>query len=167
MVRMQKLQEKDKIDVRSGRQPLCGWPSDLFQKPAGEIPNIIIAVKKINGIFRLLHSTLCSLNNGNALETAMGVGEVDAKFIAPGANITIMEKLYKVALGSIDSTVTFAGVVQELRDFWSEYAYNDYDVPEDFLQRMYEAVSEIGRKVQLIGDLGSSCERKTELLTER
>ena len=96
----------------------------------------------------------------------MGVGEVDDKFIAPGANITIMEKFYKVALGSIDSTVTFAGVVQELRDFWSEYAYNDYDVPADLLQRMYEAVSEIGRKVQLIGDLGSSCERKTELRTD-
>ena len=110
VVRMQKLQEKDKIDVRSGRQPLCGWPSDLFQKPAGEIPNVIDAVKNINGIFRLLHSTLCSLNNGNALETAMGVGEVDDKFIAPGANITMMEKLYKVALGSIDSTVTVAGV---------------------------------------------------------
>ena len=85
VVRMQKLQEKDKIDVRSGRQPLCGWPSDLFQKPAGEIPNVIDAVKNINGIFRLLHSTLSSLNNGDSLETAMGVGEVDDKFIAPGA----------------------------------------------------------------------------------
>ena len=31
---------------------------------------------------------------------------------------------------------------------------------------MHEAVSEIGRKVRLIGDLGSSCERKTELLTD-
>ena len=28
VVRMQKLQEKDKIDVRSGRQPLRGWPND-------------------------------------------------------------------------------------------------------------------------------------------
>ena len=110
VVRMQKLQEKDKIDVWSGRPPLCGWPNDLFQVPAGEIPNAIDAVKNINSIFRLLHSTLCSLNNGNSLETAMGVGEVDDKFIAPGANITIMEKLYKVALGSIDSTVTVAGV---------------------------------------------------------
>ena len=138
------------------RTPTRELKSHGPSSPAGEIPNIIIAVKKINGIFRLLHSTLCSLNNGNALETAMGVGEVDDKFIAPGANITIMEKLYKVALGSIDSTVTFAGVVQELRDFWSEYAYNDYDVPADLLHRMHEAVSEIGRKVQLIGDLGSS-----------
>ena len=57
VVRMQKLQEKDKIDVRSGRQPLRGWPSDLFQKPAAEIPNIIHAVKMINGIFRMLHAT--------------------------------------------------------------------------------------------------------------
>ena len=104
--RMQKLQDKDKIDMWSGRPPLCGWPNDLFQLPAGDIPNVIKTVKNINGIFRLLHSTLCSLNNGNSLETAMGVGEVDDKFIAP-------EKLYKVALGSIDSTVTVAGVAQE------------------------------------------------------
>ena len=63
------------------------------------------------------------MNNGNALETAMGVGDVEDKFIAPGANITIMEKLYKVALGSIDSSVTVPGVVQNLRDFWAEFAY--------------------------------------------
>ena len=100
---MQKLQEKDNIDVRSGRQPVRGWPNDLFQQPAAEIPNVIHAVKLINGIFRMLHATLCTMNNGNALETAMGVGDTDDKFIAPGANITIMEKLYKVALGSIDS----------------------------------------------------------------
>ena len=30
---------------------------------------------------------------------------------------------------------------------------------------MYEAVSELGRKVQLIGDLGSPCVRKAELVT--
>ena len=58
VVRMQKLQENDKIDVRSGRQPLRGWSSDLFQKPAVEIPNVIHAVKMINGIFRMLHTTL-------------------------------------------------------------------------------------------------------------
>ena len=53
----------------------------------------------------------------------------------------------------------------------SEYAYNDYDVPADLLHRMHEVVSEIGRKVRLIGDLGSSSarkiERKTELLTDQ
>ena len=165
VVRMQKLQEKDKIDVRSGRQPLRGWPSDLFQKPAAEIPNIIHAVKMINGVFRMLHATLCSMNNGNALETAMGVGDVEDKFIAPGANITIMEKLYKVALGSIDSSVTVPGVVQNLRDFWAEYAYKPTDVPSELLHSMYEAVSELGRKVQLIGDLGVPCVRKAELVT--
>ena len=68
-------------------------PNDLFQKPAAEIPNIINAVRSINGIFRLLHSTLCSMNNGNALETAMGVGEGDDKFIAPGANIRYKDDL--------------------------------------------------------------------------
>ena len=41
------------------------------------------------------------MNNGSSLETAMGIGDGDDKFIAPGANITIMEKLYKVALGSM------------------------------------------------------------------
>ena len=165
VVRMQKLQEKDNIDVRSGRQPVRGWPNDLFQKPAAEIPNVIHAVKLINGIFRMLHATLCTMNNGNALETAMGVGDVEDKFIAPGANITIMEKLYKVALGSIDSSVTVPGVVQNLRDFWAEYAYKPTDVPSELLHSMYEAVSELGRKVQLIGDLGVPCVRKAELVT--
>ena len=162
---MQKLQEKDNIDVRSGRQPVRGWPNDLFQQPAVEIPNVIHAVKLINGIFRMLHATLCTMNNGNALETAMGVGDADDEFIAPGANITIMEKLYKVALGSIDSSVTVPGVVQDLRDFWAEYAYRSADVPSELLYRMYEAASELGRKVQLIGDLGSPCVRKAELVT--
>ena len=165
VVRMQKLQEKDNIDVRSGRQPVRGWPNDLFQQPAAEIPNVIHAVKLINGIFRMLHATLCTMNNGNALETAMGVGDADDEFIAPGANITIMEKLYKVALGSIDSSVTVPGVVQNLRDFWAEYAYGPADVPSELLYRMYEAASELGRKVQLIGDLGSPCARKAELVT--
>ena len=167
MVRMQKLQDKDKIDMWSGRPPLCGWPNDLFQVPAGDIPNVIKTVKNINGIFRLLHTTLCDLSNGNSLETAMGVGEMDEKFMAPGANITIMKRLYKLALASIDSTLTVAGVAQQLRDFWSEYAYNAYDVPADLLRKMSEVMSEIGRKVRLIGDLNDNkMERKAELLTD-
>ena len=167
MVRMQKLQDKDKIDMWSGRPPLCGWPNDLFQVPAGDIPNVIKTVKNINGIFRLLHTTLCDLSNGNSLETAMGVVEMNEKFMAPGANITIMERIYKLALASIDSTLTVAGVAQQLRDFWSEHAYNAYDVPADLLRKMSEAMSEIGRKVRLIGDLNDNkMERKAELLTD-
>ena len=111
VIRMQGLQENGGIDAWSGRPPANGWPEDLFQKPAASIPNIIKTVKTINGIFRLLHSTLCNMNNGDALMAAMGVGDTTDKFISPGANVTIIEKLYNVALGSIDSTITFPGVV--------------------------------------------------------
>ncbi|MEC7288062.1 MAG: hypothetical protein VXU42_05155, partial [Verrucomicrobiota bacterium] len=114
---------------------------------------------------------------GDALMAAMGVGDTTDKFISPGANVTIIEKLYNVALGSIDSTITFPGVVQELRDFWSNNAYTSGDVPAEILQRMADQLAELGRKVQLIGDLGTNAvepmtgrvipiERKTELLTD-
>ena len=55
--------------------------------------------------------------NGDALMAAMGVGEITDKFISPGANITLSERLYNVALGSVDSTVTFPGVVQECKNY--------------------------------------------------
>jgi hypothetical protein len=177
VIRMQGMQENGGIDAWSGRPPANGWPEDLFQQPAASIPNIIRTVKTINGIFRLLHSTLCNMNNGDALMAAMGVGDTTDKFISPGANVTIIEKLYNVALGSIDSTITFPGVVQELRDFWSNNAYASGDVPAEILQRMADQLAELGRKVQLIGDLGTNAvepmtgrvipiERKTELLTD-
>ena len=45
--------------------------------------------------------------------------------------------------------------------------YNAYDVPADLLRKMSEAMSEIGRKVRVIGDLNDNkMERKAELLTD-